>query len=451
MIVLKWLKTDLDWLPKLVNYSAVLIAVLLIIQGFRVDWWAFPMLEEGGMRTQDASSSGWFKGVLLVLYVLMVAVIIYRKKMDLKLLSVGLVFVIFTGLYYPSYLGQRDVKSIGDAAWLQQQHDNMTWLGGDVYRAHSERSLGWGQGINAQDPPSRLAVYRPPTGNLSVTRLDDWIWWLGYGPSFTQFVGKGWFYSITGAGLLLICTFGHRWRIESSLGRSLLRQLSLQSGVLCLLTIILAVTPIFLANSALKKAKVFLSEGEFEKSHTALTQAVDYLPTLMCDTGIIRQMGYLEHRLRREGGSHLALFKIYQHEKEGYYQRGRKELLNLVERYDDLEVHVQREVLRQQLRVAVNEINSSREKYALERLEMIEAKFPSAIQAMFHAQLIALKLGDIDGVREKHDKLLDVYQWIKSKNKRGVLAVSYLMLAQAELKSGNAQKAAEARRKSKGL
>ena len=67
MIVLKWLKNDLDWLPKLVNYSAAVIAVLFIIQGLRVDWWALPALEDGQMKTQDETSSLWFKGVMLVL------------------------------------------------------------------------------------------------------------------------------------------------------------------------------------------------------------------------------------------------------------------------------------------------------------------------------------------------------------------------------------------------
>ena len=340
---------------------------------------------------------------------------------------------------------------MGDAAWLQQQHDTMTWLGGDVYRAHSERSIGWGQGVNAQDPPSRLALYRPPEGTMNLARLNDWIWWLGYGPSFTQFVGKGWFYSLAGAGLLLICVFGYSWRRDTSQGRKLLRWLSLQSGILVVLLLFIAVLPVILSKFALQQARDELSKGEYQKCYDRIIRAGNYLPTLWCDTGVMRQMGYLEYRLQRDSEGYVDLYQIYQYERDGYYQRARQILIELSERYDALPQAVQREVLRQHLRVAINEINSNREQHALERLDFIMQRYSCAIQALFHAQLIELKLGNLEGVKERHHKLLNIYRGIKSKNKRGVLAVSYLLLAQAELEAGNTAEAAEARRKSKGL
>lgn len=85
------------------------------------------------------------------------------------------------------------------------------------------------------------------------------------------------------------------------------------------------------------------------------------------------------------------------------------------------------------------------------RLKKLEKESPMSPQVLFHQQFLALQMGNVVESRRLHARLVELYRLFKSKNKRGVLAASYLMLAQVELEAGNLVESMEARRKSKGL
>lgn len=451
MIEFKWLKSDRDWLPKLINLSAAFFAIILIVMGYKHTWFALPTLAGEELDTVTSESTVYFKACHIALYCLCFSLFLLSKKRRVSFFMAVNVLAVLVCLYFPTFIGQRDVKLIGDAAWLQQQHDNMTWLGGDVYRAHSERSLGWGQGVNAQDPPARLAVYRAPDGALGIEQLDDWVWWLGYGPSFTQFVSKGWFFSVSGSLLLFLCAISYSWRKDMGMTRLLIRR---QFIVLCVLVMAYSTVssfPVFQANRKLKEARYALSTGDYQKAYRYVNSACFALPTLKCDTGIIYQLGYLELTLAKKSSGYSELYHVYEYENGGYYHRARKIIEDMTSHFDKYPVEIQRELMRQQLRVSINEINSNRELLALQRLDKILAVYPASVQALLHSQLIYLKNGNLEALRSVNRKLLSVYKKYQSKNKRGVISLSYLMLAQAELERGNAGLAAEARRLSKGL
>lgn len=443
-----------DLLPQCVNGFAALIAVTLLILSFLKPWFAIPVAVEAvdaDFGTEDSVITLFFKVLIFTLGIFLFIAATGRwhrlKRNFIYFSVVGFLLM----LAFPGWLTMRDSKIMGDAAWLQQQHDNMTWLGGDVYRAHSERSLNLGAGIQAQDPPSRLAIYKPPVTSISLTRLDDWISWLGYGPAFTQFVGKGWFYGMIGFFLSLICIIGHHWRRDLAEARLLLRKLSSRIGLGLILIFSLNALIIASTHHFLARSKAALTEGSYRQAEEDLDRAIALMPTLFCDSGILRQKGYLQLKNGVPESSYTSLYTIQYLEEQGYYAQARTLLDQERHRLHELPHAAAREILRHEVRVAVNEMNSGKHHQAGERLDRILLEVPHAPQARFHRQLIALHTGELETNRAMMESLAEIYRLFKSKNKRGVLSAGWLMLAQGELNAGNVKAAGEARQKSKGL
>lgn len=451
MIQLRSIVSDTDFLPKLVSGCTLVVAVLLVVLGMMRPWFAVPLVVDGEVMTRESGLTVYFKVLLFIVFlILLIGSKGRRDRMGKRLAYTALVGL-FVSLWFPSWLTMRDEELMGDAAWLQQQHDNMTWLGGDVYRAHSERSSGWGSGVNAQDPPSRLAVYKPPVGSLSAERMNDWIWWLGYGPAFTQFVGKGWFYTVFGCFFGLVCIIGYYWRKSIHEARQLLRKLFSRGLVVGLMMLVVSVMIVTMTSRLLNLTKSSLSDGDYVEASESLRSALVWMPTLECDSGVLRQMGYLDVRNGEGGSDYAALYEINSLEEEGYYAQSRDVLEKQIALIDEKESACARELLRHQIRVAANEINSGRYEQAGRRLDQIIEDAPFVIQARFHRQLVALHTGELVRGREMNRSLLEIYDRFKSKNKRGVIAASWMMLAQSELDAGNAKEAGEARQRSKGV
>lgn len=458
MIRLKSIVLDPDWLPKMVNFIFAGIALLLVGVSLIRPWYAIPGLSflqngEVDFITTDSSYTLFFKVALIIVTLcFLLGVFIFRKHVN----SYGGLLIRYTitcfiiTLWFPTWLALRDADTIGDGAWLQQQHDTMTWLGGDTYRAHAERSIDLGTGVNAQDPPERLAVYRPPTGSLGISRLNDWIWWLGYGPAFTQFVGKGWFYAICGYGLGTVCLFGFYWRRHIPRARKLLKKLITFLSITSSITVGISVSLVVICKYQLSKAEKATAHGNYSQARQSLTNAIRIMPSLINDSGIIRQLGYYDAQLGNDESDFAQLYQISWLEDEGYYGRARKVVNNLSIKQNDMNRAAARELSRHHLRIAINFINSGRYLVAREHLDHLLEQEPNSPQAYFHRQLIATQTGELETNRRIHELLQEVYKGYKSKNKRSVISASWWMLSQGELNAGNLHKAREARMKSQG-
>lgn len=449
------IKNDPDWLPKLLN-GAVLVATLgLVTLSFLGSWFELPSYDRASeeISVVDSQFTRYFKlGLLLMFFVVTVRAVVVKKAAgDWKRpVSKGTILGFVLVLWYPAVLAHRDAELIGDAAWLQQQHDTMTWLGGDVYRAHSERSVELGTGVNAQDPPDRLAVYRPPAGSLGVTQINDWLWWFGYGPSFTQFVGSAWFYAVIGYALLGFCLCGYTWRKSVVEARALFKEsivFLIQVWVVMLLSVVGVVQ---LAHHCLLDAKTALAESDYTGARAKIERAIIYLPSLNCDTGIIRQIGYCDLKSGDKMSVPSQLYQVHLLEGLGYYGRARDLVDSLAAQSVNLPRYQAREVSRQQLRVAINNINAGRYSRAISYLDSVLSAETNSIQACFHRQLVALQTGDLLKNQSMNTMLMQLYGGLRSKNKRGVKAASDWMLAQGELKEGHVVKAWQARKRSMG-
>ncbi|MBK1832028.1 hypothetical protein JIN77_14930 [Verrucomicrobiaceae bacterium R5-34] len=452
---MKSIIADPDWLPKLVNFLFAGLALLLVAASLFAPWYALPRAGDLNEKlvTQDANFTPYFKAVLIfVTFAFAVAGVVLRHRIPSygTLILRYSVCCLVVVLWFPTWMTIRDAEIAGDGAWLQQQHDTMTWLGGDVYRAHAERSVDLGTGVNAQDPPARLAVYRPPSGSLGLQRVNDWLWWLGYGPTFAQFVGKGWFLAMGGYTLGAICLCGYYWRKSIASARLLYRKLVGFSFVLLAMVLSPTAAVVVMTKSNLSQSEAATACGDYREARAHLRSAIRWMPSLGCDSGVIRQLGYFDERLGDTDSDHATLYRIFWFEQQGYYERARKLVDEMAERKSEMSRECVRELSRHQLRIGINLINSGRYRHASRYLDQLIHHEGNCIQACFHRQLVALQSGDLAVNRAMNEELRYLYQGVKRKDKRGVIAASWWMLSQGELKAGNTEGAWEARKESKG-
>lgn len=432
--------------------------LLLFLLGLCLPWFALPVAFDSGgaLILRDAPATLWWKCTCLAVLTATLAWIIFRTKrggLHEKLTALFAATLPFL-IWYPQAVIVMDETTSGDAAWLQQQFDNLTWLGGDIYRGHSERPVADGMGLWAQDPPNRLAAFRPPMAgsfSLGIAELPDLIWWLGYNPAFSQFAARGWFLCVSGMALLLTGAFA--WGQRGSLHgqrRDLMRGTALSLAASTATVLLLSMLPIILGGRALRQARESAVSWQPEAALRDLQSACERMPALRLDSGVIYQRGSLLRQIGRTEEPSAKLHEAWLLSDKGYGPRSTALLEELVTMGDALTVSERREALRGLLREAINDMNSSRLSEAKRKFRIVLDINPVCLQGWFHYQLVCLQSGDLVANRHAAARVEAISKAYVRKEKRGIVAASQAMLAQGETSAGNTDAAVTARRKSQG-
>jgi len=432
--------------------------LLFFLAGMSLPWFALPtgFAPDGSLILRDAPATPWWK-VACIIWLTLLALWWFRKRKSnpsRAYLTAGLAVLLPFLLWYPQAVIVHDETVSGDAAWMQQQFDNLTWLGGDVFRGHSERPVPDGFGVWAQDPPQRLAAFRPPmagTFSLGIAQLPDLIWWFGYNPAFNQFVARGWILSVLGVMLALIGAFGWGQRGEES-GRRRAQLRGTAKGLLASSTVvlILAMLPIILGGRALRQAREHTLAWQPQPALEALDLAEKRMPALRIDTGVILQRGSLQRQLGENEDPSSQLQEAWLLFEEGNPQRSAAIIDQLISQPEKLTASQRREAMRGLLRSAVNDLNSSRITEARRRFRILLEHEPTCLQGWFHYQLASLQAGDLEANRIAARRVEMLAATFHRKEKRGIIAASQGMLAQGELGAGNTEAAVAARQRAQG-
>lgn len=426
--------------------------------GLCLPWFSLPTSidADGSLVLRDAPATLWWKCGCLAVVAGAFTWLIFRKNhkgLHSKLTALFAALLPFL-LLYPQYVTVMDETVSGDSAWLQQQFDNLTWLGGDIYRGHSERPVADGMGLWAQDPPNRLAAFRPPMAgifSLGIAEMPDLVWWLGYNPAFSQFSGRGWFLCVGGMLLLLIGSFSWGQRLAvSGQRKDLMRSTAMSLGLASFIAFTIAMIPVISGGRALRQAKAASTNWQPQVAFNHLETACRRMPALRLDSGVIFQRGSLERQLGWKEEPSARLHEAWLLSDKGYGVRSSLIIEGLLENADDIPVAIRREALRGLLREAVNDMNSSRITEAKRKFKQLLDHDPVCLQAWFHYQLAALQTGDIEANRLAAARIHVLTGSFFRKEKRGIVAASQAMLAQGETNKGNTEAAVSARRKSQG-
>ncbi|MEM9080116.1 MAG: hypothetical protein AAGC74_05425 [Verrucomicrobiota bacterium] len=440
--------------------ATFLLGFLLLAVALKSPWFVLPTSvdQTGELITRDVAVTRTFRlglFIALVVLVLLLAVQCFRRGwQDMLsgsfLWAIGILPLLW---WYPQWVIVQDANTSGDAAWLQQQHDNLTWLGGDVFRAHSERYNEAQLQVNMQDPPLLLAAFRAPMDKLTtlgIEEIPEVIWWFGLNPAFSQFAGTGWFAAWLGVGAIALGSFGWLKHLSGKVRRILLKRGFIVLILSCTLVACAGLLPVLKASSALRASKNAALQGQYNACLSQLEIAKRWMPSLAFDSTVILQQGRMETLLALKTST-ADLYRVWKLENEGYGSRAKELLYELELRRTIMPRSLQRELSRSWMRVTIDDFNSGRLSEAKSQFQHLCDVEPAAIQARFHLQLTALQTADIETNRRCAHEIKELYAPFLRKNKRGVISTSNLILSQGELVSGNPLLAAEARRESKGL
>ncbi len=438
-----------------INRIALLLVALLgaafLGLSLKSSWHAIPI---GLDEVVEAPATRWFKGILLIGSMILFFVFVisfWRKTIAWNTLTMVILIQFILLLVFPFAVLNLDPAYSAKATWLQQQFDTLTWLGGDVYKAHSDRYDFRALSVNVQDLPFRLAAYRPPDQGLLSYGVSDWQDWserMGYGAVFAQFIGKGWSVGCIGLVFLLVGVSGFYMRIDEKEKQWSAKALFFWGGMSGIIMVLLTNLPIQLASKSLSSARQLNVNGDFQQALQKLEMAENQLPSLQFDTGFLLQKGALQSTLQIEELA-TKLYRVYQTGRRGLKHQVEVQLEALLNEQTTNDIGYL-EANRMLMHLAIDSLNVGQNQKAMVLFEKSLQRDPAGLMAHFHLQLLALKTASLADNTRHHEAVKAILATYQRKEKRAILAASHLMLSQGEFAEGNIAAASLARKRSRG-
>jgi len=350
-------------------------------------------------------------------------------------------------LFFPYFVMTWSPRISAEAGWLQTQHENLSWLGGDIYNEQEYKDIGWKSQLYVGDTERLVGVFRLPNWAphmIQLGRLQDLLEWLGYSNRFCEFVCKGWFAALAGATLIIISLCrGHaglRYPVARAIGVT-----GLASG---LAATALALAPPLISGYLMMMARHAVHRGDHEAALVWLERSAKVLPAVRQDTYFTVQKGLLDRALgldtleaRLHGAAILS--------QQGFTSRAREEYEALILATTD-NSPLRREAMRGLLRMGIDELNSGRAALALATFSEVLDREPCNLKALYAAQIAALRTGDFAMLREDAQRTIEIYKRFNTLTAAPILAACRENLAAADFREQNLAGALVLRRQAIG-
>ena len=336
-------------------------------------------------------------------------------------------------LLYPTAVLHSSPGLAARAAWLAEQHDQLTSYAGDIYTSQEVRDATWQQRILVVNQPLENHIFELPAwspANIEWGRFFEITEWYGLSAWFGQSLARGWVLAVAGVGLLLLA----RGRELACARRSAVRWLAVGATAFAL-----AALPFCAAAHFLSVARDLVRSGEYQLALTALDRAASAVPAIREDGAFFLQVGRLESE------SDLAtpaaeFFRARRLAEDGFFQQAEAAMLAALPSAEPGSVW-QRELVNGLLVRAGNELNSGQSTHAIALLEAILAADPCNLTANYRLQIACVRSDRLEELRLLADRMRETYRFLNTPTKRPVLAAAQEHLAAAELQGGTAANA----------
>ena len=433
-----FLPTEIPSLTTLFRIALLLSGTGLLISGLCQNWFDIPV-PKNNLANDDHQISrvaptcqpvfqvitGIGLGCLLVLQCI-------RKRWS-TLCTLIACSMILVGLAFPWFVMLRSPEIAADAAWLQMQHDNLTWLGGDINTAAESGQKAWKSKVYFVDPPRQIAVAPLPgwsAWQVGLDKLDDILVWLGYSNVFCQFARPGWFHSLIGSVLLMLISLTGPAQLNVRRAGFAI----LYSFVMILAGVVFAMQGPFGAKPTLQRAMEATGRGDYQQAREQLELCGRQFPVLRQDTYFIRQLGLIEFRLQRST-DHARLYQATEHDSYGRYEQAFQIWRSLC---DSEDAAIKREALRAVQRFATQDYNAGRLIPARERLELVLQHQPANVKAVYFLQILAIRENDSAEVYRLCDWMYAITEHLNFSTTKVLKAVSQQNAAVAAAQRGDA-------------
>ncbi|MFO0957689.1 MAG: hypothetical protein U0800_09535 [Isosphaeraceae bacterium] len=369
----------------------------------------------------------------------------HRRTSDRKAMLAGAFLA--SQLFFPYVVMALEPSLSARANWLHIQHENLTWLGGDLPTNLEFSRTGWNDYIYMVDTPRQINVVRMPSSGLAAFqwgRLMTWFEALGYSNRFCQFAKLGWGAAIFGTGLLVIaeCLPGGR------LNRRRATRGAAAAATTFAIGAVVAMTPILLASLELDRCREAVARGHYDEAERRLRLAARDLPALREDTFFVAQLGLIDFRRDRVGTPEGRLFRATLLERQGRYAQAVDEYLALVDSSPPGGA-VHREALRAILRAGLHALNGQRNDLACEWLEQVLRREPCNLKANYALQFAYLRTWRREELERLIRQIKATYDVFQMPTKAIVLSSSYENAMLAAFREGDTEAAVEFERKAR--
>ena len=373
----------------------------------RKSWFEVPVASIDGARSPNdivnhiPACTIWFQATMAVLLILLVATWVHRRRWTLLSTFIATAMCVVP-LTFPYFVMVRSPAISAEASWLQSQHDNLTWLGGDIYAAAEYGSRGWKSKSYLIDPPKQLAVMELPSwspSEVGLHRCGDLMSWLGYTNTFCQFVGRGWAMAIVGAVMLFLATLQRD-------GKLVFDRIGFSLAIFTASAVVAALVgwafP-FKASRQIRLAAIHCSRGDDATALKHLQRAIELVPVLSQDTYYVAQRGVLDQNLGVES-DYALLRDAIALESASKFEQAYRSLLPLI---DSNVPAVRREALRGVIRFAIQDYNSGRFELSRKRFSLVLCRQPCDVKLIYMIQLQAIR-------ESRHDVVCEMRDWMYS-------------------------------------
>jgi len=409
-------------------YRAVfLLGIACLLLSATQAWWLLPVdcVPKSGSPDQleVLAAQPWvvpyFKGGSILLA--MICLLFVRARRRWKRRSVILASFWTAALFsFPYWTIVADPSLAAQATWLQTQHENLTWLGGDLstsfeYNNHPDKAR-----VFIVDTPRRLSIVPLPTwslAELNPSHFQELLQWLGYNNTFCQFCRRGWIMACVGSLCIWLHACVARGRVRSRYASLGLRTLG---GTIVVGSVCAWISP-FAASRHLANAADNTATGNYSEAVVQLREAANILPVIAEDTYFVAQLGLLEYQTGNTATPAAQLYQANLRERSGRLEQASHIYRSLVESLPRTSA-VRREACRALLRSAICAFNSSANEKAVAELRAVLAAEPCNIKAIYASTLASLRGHQRAELERLVNLQYDIYSYCQFPNKKIVLA-----------------------------
>ncbi|MFN7733679.1 MAG: hypothetical protein ACK5OB_17410 [Pirellula sp.] len=399
------LRFSVPSMNRLLFAGVTLAGLFAVLLSLKDPWFSVPMARDGHatayseIYASQPRCTRWFQAIMAVGLVWVLATS-YRARTWSRSSNWVSGVMMMVALAYPFAVMNTSPSLTADAIWLQMQHDNLMWLGGDINVSSEQGQAFWGNKVLSVDIPRQIKVSNLPTNHIAqfgLHQIGDTLNWTGYSDAFCQFSKRGWSMAVSGWAILLIGTILVRGQVQfDRIGGSLI----LVFIVACLFCAV-AVSRPFSAAAWVERAAAETRARRYDAALDALETACRRMPVLSQDTHFIAQRGLLETRLGRNS-AYSKLFQAVDLERRGHFDAAYESFMESMESKDPA---IARESIRAVQRFAIQDFNSGRAELAAANMKLVLAKQPCNLKAIYLSQICALR-------QDHREEVANMSEWM---------------------------------------
>lgn len=371
----------------------------------------------------------FFKAAMLILLLSTVALRRWPAERSHKAVALATVGFCLSG-FYPYCQVATESQLAARAAWLHVQHENLTWLGGDIFRNQEYERTPRQVQLYVTDSPRQVSVLPTPVWSWrlpDLSQLPVMFAWLGYTNAFCQFVGPGWFLALVGSSLWILSMVFVGPRDEMQRLRTAIRTGMIVAG----LGVLVAWYAPLRAGMLLHQAAKLTSRGDHLAALAQLDRAADTWKPLREDTEFVVQHGLSDLAAGRVT-PYAELYRARLLERDELDDQAISIYRGLLA-HEDLESSIRREACRGVLRFAERAANAGEWQQALVGLDLVRQYDPCSPKALFASLICYMQLGDAAAAQQTCGQLQVIYGFMNYPNRCIVLAKAREMTVKALL------------------